>query len=85
MSFAKAAVDEDPNAITVLVVDDEQANLESLEKVFVREGMRVLSAPARAICQKPPAAWGSAAIRFIANCGTDPRERGGSVAGAGLY
>jgi DNA-binding NtrC family response regulator len=32
-------------AITVLVVDDERSNVESLEKIFAREGMRVLSAP----------------------------------------
>ena len=30
--------------ITVLVVDDERSNLESLEKIFQREGMRVLTA-----------------------------------------
>jgi DNA-binding NtrC family response regulator len=29
----------------VLVVDDERSNVESLEKIFAREGMRVLSAP----------------------------------------
>ena len=33
-----------PDAITVLVVDDERSNVESLEKIFLREGMRVLSA-----------------------------------------
>ncbi|MGA3122359.1 MAG: sigma-54 dependent transcriptional regulator [Polyangiaceae bacterium] len=33
------------DAITVLVVDDERSNVESLEKIFAREGMRVLSAP----------------------------------------
>ena len=32
------------DAITVLVVDDERSNLESLEKIFAREGMRVLVA-----------------------------------------
>jgi DNA-binding NtrC family response regulator len=32
------------DTITILVVDDEQANRESLEKIFVREGMRVLLA-----------------------------------------
>jgi DNA-binding NtrC family response regulator len=32
------------DAITVLVVDDERSNVESLEKIFLREGMRVLSA-----------------------------------------
>jgi two-component system response regulator HydG len=31
--------------VTVLVVDDERSNVESLEKIFQREGMRVLSAP----------------------------------------
>ena len=30
-----------PDAITVLVVDDERSNVESLEKIFLREGMRV--------------------------------------------
>jgi two-component system response regulator HydG len=34
-----------PDAITVLVVDDERSNVESLEKIFQREGMRTLSAP----------------------------------------
>ena len=34
-----------PDAITVLVVDDERSNIESLEKIFLREGMRVLTAP----------------------------------------
>ena len=37
--------DPSPDAITVLVVDDERSNIESLEKIFQREGMRVLSAP----------------------------------------
>jgi DNA-binding NtrC family response regulator len=32
------------DAVTVLVVDDERSNVESLEKIFVREGMRVLTA-----------------------------------------
>ena len=32
------------DAITVLVVDDERSNVESLEKIFPREGMRVLTA-----------------------------------------
>src|SRR5579871_4239952 len=32
------------DATTVLVVDDERSNVESLEKIFVREGMRVLTA-----------------------------------------
>jgi DNA-binding NtrC family response regulator len=34
----------DKTDITVLVVDDEAANVESLERIFVREGMRVLTA-----------------------------------------
>jgi DNA-binding NtrC family response regulator len=34
----------DADAITVLVVDDERSNLESLEKIFQRENMRVLTA-----------------------------------------
>jgi two-component system response regulator HydG len=33
-----------PDAVTVLVVDDERSNVESLEKIFLREGMRVLAA-----------------------------------------
>ncbi len=33
------------DAITVLVVDDERSNVESLDKIFLREGMRVLTAP----------------------------------------
>jgi DNA-binding NtrC family response regulator len=37
--------DLSPDAITVLVVDDERSNVESLEKIFFREGIRVLSAP----------------------------------------
>jgi len=32
------------DAITVLVVDDERSNVESLEKIFQREGLRVLAA-----------------------------------------
>jgi two-component system response regulator HydG len=36
---------ESEASITVLVVDDERSNVESLEKIFAREGMRVLSAP----------------------------------------
>jgi DNA-binding NtrC family response regulator len=39
-----AAPDASPDAITVLVVDDERSNVESIEKIFVREGMRVLTA-----------------------------------------
>ena len=37
------APDPSPDAITVLVVDDERSNVESLEKIFQREGMRVLT------------------------------------------
>jgi two-component system response regulator HydG len=33
-----------PNATTLLVVDDEPSNVASLEKIFLREGMRVLTA-----------------------------------------
>jgi DNA-binding NtrC family response regulator len=33
-----------PDATTVLIVDDEQSNTASLEKIFLREGMRVLTA-----------------------------------------
>jgi len=36
--------DPSPDAVTVLVVDDERSNIESLEKIFLREGIRVLSA-----------------------------------------
>ncbi len=32
------------DAVTILVVDDERSNVESLEKIFAREGMRVLTA-----------------------------------------
>jgi two-component system response regulator HydG len=35
----------DVGEITVLVVDDEPSNVESLEKIFSKEGMRVLTAP----------------------------------------
>jgi DNA-binding NtrC family response regulator len=35
-----------PNATTVLLVDDEASNLASLEKILLREGMRVLTADA---------------------------------------
>jgi two-component system response regulator HydG len=34
----------DKTDITVLVIDDETANVESLERIFDREGMRVLTA-----------------------------------------
>src|SRR5689334_21861174 len=33
-----------PNATTLLIVDDEPSNLASLEKIFLREGIRVLTA-----------------------------------------
>src|SRR3954468_8358879 len=33
-----------PDAPTVLVVDDEPSNLASIEKIFQRDGMRVLTA-----------------------------------------
>src|SRR5271155_3107075 len=33
-----------PDAITVLIVDDERSNVESLEKIFQREGIRTHSA-----------------------------------------
>jgi two-component system response regulator HydG len=39
------ATDPAPDAVTVLVVDDEPSNIESLERIFLRDGMRVLSAP----------------------------------------
>jgi two-component system response regulator HydG len=34
-----------PDALTVLVVDDEPSNLSSIEKIFQKDGMRVLVAP----------------------------------------
>src|SRR5258708_7798111 len=33
-----------PNATTLLIVDDEPSNVASLEKIFLREGIRVLTA-----------------------------------------
>jgi DNA-binding NtrC family response regulator len=39
-----AAPEPGAETITVLVVDDERSNIESLEKIFAREGMRVLTA-----------------------------------------
>ena len=42
---AAPSPDPSPDAITVLVVDDERSNVESLEKILLREGIRVLSAP----------------------------------------
>ncbi len=39
-----APAEVSPDEITVLVVDDEPANLASLEKIFQREGMRALTA-----------------------------------------
>jgi two-component system response regulator HydG len=44
-SQVASSVDPPADATTVLVVDDERSNLESLEKIFLREGMRVLLAP----------------------------------------
>src|SRR5271167_3444184 len=41
---AGAAPAPSADATTVLVVDDERSNVESLEKIFLREGMRVLTA-----------------------------------------
>jgi DNA-binding NtrC family response regulator len=41
----EVARDPSPDAVTVLVVDDERSNIESLEKILLREGMRTLSAP----------------------------------------
>ncbi len=35
---------ESRDALTVLVVDDDRSNVESLERIFQREGMRILSA-----------------------------------------
>ncbi len=43
-SQGPAGADPAADGITVLVVDDERSNVESLEKIFAREGMRVLSA-----------------------------------------
>jgi DNA-binding NtrC family response regulator len=40
----KARSEPAPNAPTVLVVDDEAANVTSLERIFKREGFRVLAA-----------------------------------------
>jgi two-component system response regulator HydG len=36
---------QETSAISVLIVDDEAANLESLERIFAREGMRTFTAP----------------------------------------
>jgi FixJ family two-component response regulator len=41
---APTAAQTAPDAPTVLVVDDEPSNVASLEKIFQREGMRVLTA-----------------------------------------
>ena len=41
---AQPPADPSADATTVLVVDDERSNVESLEKIFMREGMRVLTA-----------------------------------------
>ncbi|HEX2733412.1 MAG TPA: sigma-54 dependent transcriptional regulator [Polyangiaceae bacterium] len=43
-SGESAKTTEESLGITVLVVDDEPSNLASLEKIFAREGMRVLTA-----------------------------------------
>src|SRR5690349_4625588 len=40
----RGPVPTSPDAPTVLVVDDEPANLASIEKIFQRDGMRVLTA-----------------------------------------
>ena len=42
--FDQMPVESSADSITVLVVDDERSNIESLEKIFAREGMRVLTA-----------------------------------------
>jgi two-component system response regulator HydG len=41
---ARSVPPEEASATTVLVVDDEASNVTSLEKIFTREGMRVLTA-----------------------------------------
>ncbi|MET0592029.1 MAG: response regulator, partial [Polyangiaceae bacterium] len=41
---AGPAVDVPPNATTLLIVDDEPSNVASLQKIFQREGIRVLTA-----------------------------------------
>ncbi len=49
---AEERVSENGSEITVLVVDDEAANVASLEKIFQREGMRTFSADnARAVLE----------------------------------
>src|SRR5438552_2734053 len=46
-----------PDAPTVLVVDDEPSNLASIEKIFQRDGLRVLTADgARPRLAAPPSA-----------------------------
>ncbi|MFO0658987.1 MAG: sigma-54 dependent transcriptional regulator [Polyangiaceae bacterium] len=40
-----SAIPAAADALTLLVVDDEPSNLASLERIFVRESMRVLTAP----------------------------------------
>ena len=44
LSAPTPPVTTSPDAATVLVVDDERSNVESLEKIFLREGMRVFTA-----------------------------------------
>ena len=41
---AGPAVAVPPNATTLLIVDDEPSNVASLQKIFQREGIRVLTA-----------------------------------------
>src|SRR5499427_5799164 len=41
---ARVVAEVPANATTVLIVDDEPSNVASLEKIFLREGMRVLTA-----------------------------------------
>lgn len=44
MAHSGSAATSESDAISVLVVDDERSNVESLERIFAREGMRVLTA-----------------------------------------
>lgn len=44
LSVSAVKTSEGPEGITVLVVDDERSNVESLEKIFLKENMRVLVA-----------------------------------------
>jgi DNA-binding NtrC family response regulator len=45
MEDRESPLPREQGEITVLVVDDEASNVESLEKIFSKEGMRVLSSP----------------------------------------